>query len=107
MNNSMAYLNNICSMTGYTPKTDIWEVLSEADENKIEDIVEEIFKTVKDDYIYLTEFIMFLNWKCWEHYDKGNEDISELYSKLFYEKQNYAYDHFNDEELSYYFQITD
>lgn len=95
---------------GYETKTTFWDDFTIADafgKNAIKDTYRRAFKFWKTDYIYLTELVLVLNWKCWNHYDKGNNDISELYSELFYKAQDYAYNHLKGEELSYFINTTD
>ena len=106
----MNYFDHMCSMSGYSAKTTFWDDFTIADKygkDAIEDTYERAFKEWKSDHIYLTEFVMVLNWKCWEHYENGNIEFSELYSKLFYKAQNYAHSHLKGDELSYFLRTTD
>ena len=73
----------------------------------IKDTYNRAFKEWKKDCVYLTELVITLNLKCWEHYHKGNSEISELYSDLFYKTQDYAYNHLKDDELSFFIETTD
>ena len=73
----------------------------------IEDTYKRAFREWKTDCVYLTELSMVMNWKCWEHYEKGNMEVSELYSKLYYQTDGYALKHLKKDELKYYLETTD
>ena len=93
----------------YECQTTFWEDFSIADvfgEAAVEDTFDRAFAEWKDNYIYLTELVMVLNHKCWQHYVKGH-DLSQLYCELFYETQDYAYGNLKGEELNYFYRITD
>jgi hypothetical protein len=49
---------------------------------------------------------MVLNHKCGQHYQKESS-LAELYCELFYETQDYAYEHLKGDELNYFYRITD
>lgn len=56
---------------------------------------------------YLTEFVMVLNWKIWQHYGVFNDSLAKLYNKLYCEADQYACDTLEGEDADYYFQTTD
>lgn len=90
--------------------TTFWSDFSIADAfgiDAIKDTYRRAFKEWKDEYKYLTDLVIVLNHKCWFWYDKGNEEYSQLYSDLFYEAQNYAYDNLKGEEFDYFWRMTD
>lgn len=64
------------------------------------------FQEWKENYKYLTELVMVLNWKCWRWYEH-NETLCRLYEDLFYKAKNYAYENLKGEELSYFINTTD
>lgn len=99
---------NIEAMTGYKPITTFYEDFSIADKfgiNAIKDTYKRAFNDWKSDYKYLTELVMVLNWKSWEH--ENNVQFCRLYSDLFYELQDYAYNNLKGEELNYFIITTD
>ena len=99
---------NIEAMTGYKPITTFYEDFSIADKfgiNAIKDTYKRAFNEWKSDYKYLTELVMVLNWKSWEH--ESNVQFCRLYSDLFYELQDYAYNNLKGEELNYFIITTD
>lgn len=106
----MNYLNYMCNMTGYQPSTHIWEDFTISEEfgaAAIEIIYAQSLDKYKTDYKKLTELVMMLNWKSWEHNSLGNYEISELYADLFYKARDYGYDHLKDDELSYFWRTLD
>ena len=100
---------NIEEMTGYKPITTFYEDFSVADlfgVDAIRDTYKRAMESWKDDYEYLTELVMVLNWKIWEHYEK-NDEYAELYNELWEKADEYAMEHLKGEELSYFYQVTD
>ena len=100
---------NIEAMTGYTPITTFYEDFSIADNfgaTAVEDTYERAFNEWKGDYKYLTELVMALNWKIWEHYGH-NDKLGRLYDSLWRKADEYACNNLKGEELSYFFATTD
>lgn len=91
-------------------ETTFWSDFSIADKfglSAIKDTYRRAFDAWKDDYRYLTELVMVLNHKIWEHYEKGNKQKYELYNDLWIKADAYAIDNLNDDELMYFFMVTD
>lgn len=96
-------------LTGYKPITTFYRDFSIAEafgEQAIKDTYVEAFEDWKHDYKYLTELVMVLNWKIWEHYE-DNERLAKLYNELWEGLDNYACENLKDEELEYFFRTTD
>ena len=55
----------------------------------------------------MTELVMVLNWKSWQHYDNGDYKLSEVYVELYEKARDYAYDNLKDEEYRYFVITTD
>lgn len=90
--------------------TTFWEDFSIADHfgiSAVKDTYNRAFKDWKTDYKYLTEFVLVLNHKCWQHYNEGNMNLSEVYSELYYKAHDYAREILRGEEAEYYYRITD
>ena len=100
---------NIEAQTGYKPITTFYEDFSIADGfgvDAIKDTYKRAFENWKNDYKYMTELVMVLNWKCWRWYET-NEEYSKLYNELWEELDNWCYDNFKENELDYFFKVTD
>ena len=100
---------NIEAMTGYKPVTTFYEDFSIADnfgESAIKETYERAFEEWKHDYIYLTEFVMVLNWKIWEHYE-SHDRHARLYNDLWQLADDYAVNNLKVEELRYFYRTTD
>lgn len=95
---------------GYNTITTFWDDFSIADAygiRAIKNTYERSFNDWKDDYQYLTELVMVLNWKLWYHYENGNEEYAKLYNELWREADMYAMDNLQGNELSYFIATTD
>ena len=100
---------NIEAITGYKPITTFYQDFSIADMfgiNAIKDTYNRAFKEWKSDYKYLTDLVMVLNWKIWEH-NENNNDYAKLYNELWEQLDLYASENLKDEELSYSLSVTD
>ena len=94
---------------GYETKTTFWMDFSIADRfgvDAIKDTFERTFNEWKDNYVYLTELVMVLNWKIWDWYERDN-DVALVYNTLWEFADNYAVNNLKDEELSYFYNTTD
>lgn len=101
---------NVEAMTGYKPQTSFWQDFSIADSfgtSAIRDTFNRAFAEWKDNYIYLTELVMVLNHKLWQHYESGTESFAKLYDELWRTASAYACENLTGDELSYYFRVTD
>lgn len=90
--------------------TTFWQDFSIADAfgvKAVKDTYKRAFEEWKSDYRYLTDLVMVVNHKCWQHYDLGNTELSQLYSDLYYKADAYACENLKGDELSYYFRVTD
>lgn len=100
---------NIEEMTGYKPITTFYTDFSIADrfgEKAIKDTFDRAFEEWHKDYKYLTELVMVLNWKIFEHY-QNNEVLAKIYNDLWEQADDYAFENLKDEELDYFIKTTD
>ena len=74
--------------------------------NAIKDTYKRGLEYAKTDYKVLTEFVMVLNWKIWEHYET-NEALARVYNDLWEKADAFAIDYLKGDELSYFFRTTD
>ena len=97
------------NVNGYEAITTFWQDFTIADMfgiSAIKDTYNRAFNEWKNNYQYLTELVMILNWKIHSHYEK-NKEYAELYNKLWEEADAYACENLNGEELSYFLNVTD
>lgn len=96
-------------MFGYKQITTFFQDFSIADMfgvNAIKDTYKRGLEYAKTDYKVLTEFVMVLNWKIWEHYEE-NEGLARVYNDLWQKADAFAIDYLKGDELSYFFRTTD
>lgn len=101
---------NIQELTGYEPKTTFYTDFSIADaygENGVKDTYHRAFNEWKNNTEYLTELVMVLNWKSWEHSDRGNTSLCQLYCDLYEEAHDWCLNNLKDDDLNYYIRTTD
>lgn len=100
---------NIEAMTGYKPKTTFYMDFSIADHfgiAAIKDTYERAFDEWRGDTEYLTELVMVLNWKIFEHFNT-NRPLALLYQDLYMEASEWALDNLEGDDLQYYLETTD
>lgn len=94
---------------GYELQTTFWNDFSIADLfglKAIQDTFNRAFKEWKDDYKFLTELVLVLNHKIWQHYEKRPE-FAALYNSLWEQADQYAVENLKGEEFSYFYDVTD
>ena len=94
---------------GYKSKTTFIIDFSIADqfgEDAIKDTYERAFNEWKSNVEYLTELVIVLNMKIWEHY-QTNEALANLYNELWQKTQDYAYDTLDGDDFVYFWSCTD
>ena len=97
------------AMTGYRPFTTFFEDFSIAEPFGADAVRETFTRALnewKTDYKYLTELVLILNWKIWEHYE-SNEDLARVYNEIWEQADQYALDNLKGEELDYFYSTTD
>lgn len=97
-------------MEDYEFKTTFWQDFTIADKfgiDAIKDTYKRAFNEWKDNYVYLTELVLVLNWKLWQHYENNNSYIAGVYSDLWEKADNYAINNLKGDELTYFYRETD
>ena len=101
---------NIEEITGYKPKTTFYTDFSIADRFGVKAVMDTYkrgLKTAKALGVeYLTEFVMVLNWKAFEHNTKSMI-YTKLYSDLYYKADDYCRDLLKGDDLRYYYKTLD
>ena len=96
-------------MEDYEFKTTFWQDFTIADKfgiKAIKDTYKRAFNEWKDNYIYLTELVLVLNWKIWDWYEK-DEEVARVYNDLWEKTDRYALDNLQENELNYFINTTD
>ena len=105
----MTTQSSIMQMIGYEPRTTFWMDFSIADNfgvSAVKDTFKRAFSDWKSNHIYLTELVMVLNHKIWQHYEK-NEPLARVYNALWEQADQWALDNLKDKELEYYVHTLD
>ena len=84
----------------------IFPLLTDLVFSAIQDTFSRAFEEWKENYKYLTELVLVLNHKIWQHYETRPE-IATLYNTLWAQASQYAMEYLKDDELSYYYDVTD
>lgn len=101
---------NIQALTGYQPKTTLYMDFSIADHFGIL-AVKDTYKNAMNEaawagYKFLTELVMVLNWKIWEHHMQ-NEYLALCYNTLWEKAHAHALNTLKGDQLKYYLEVTD
>lgn len=100
---------NIESMTGYKPRTTFYEDFSIADQFGAPTICDtycRAFNKWQNNIEYMTELVMVLNCKIWEH-NSRNHMLAEIYDELCRKADEWVLDHFDGDDLQYFLRTTD
>lgn len=105
------YEQFLAQFTDWRPTTLYWQRFSIAEKygkEEVKRVYNEIFAESKKDYKLLTELVMILNHKSWEHCeDIDCSDFCNIYSDLFMTAKEYAENHLEGDELRYFLDTTD
>ena len=100
------FLNDV----GKERKTTFYSDLSIAEyvdgANGVKDTYKRVVSHWKDDVEYMSEFVIALNQKIWQHYNK-NYTLAKVYDELWRKCDDFCREHFKGEELSYYYSYID
>lgn len=97
------------SYCGYKQQTTFYEDFGIAEHFGKDAIVDTFNRSLdmwKRNTEYLTELVMVLNWKIWEHHETKPE-FAEIYNILWSTADEYAQKHLKGKDLSYYYRTTD
>lgn len=107
----MIYEQFLERFTDWRPSTLYWQDFSIAEKYgkyEIRRVYTETFKEAKEDYRLLTELVMILNHKSWQHCEYINcSEFCNYYSDLFQKTKKYALSHLKGDELTYFLEVTD
>jgi len=107
----MVYEQWLSNFTDWRPVTTAWRDFSIAEsisEQETKETYERLLKKMKKDYKLLTELVMILNHKSFQHSEiPGHNRLCELYSNLFASTYDYACNTLKGDELDYFLTVTD
>lgn len=95
---------------GYKRQTTFFHDLSIAEccgIKSIKDTYKRVVESWLDDVRYFAEFVLALNWKSWEWNGRGDTELAELYSNLYYKANKLALKTYEGDDATYYFNVTD
>ena len=98
------------NINGYETMTTFWNDFTIADAfgaSAIKDTYNRAFEEWKSNYKHLTELVLVLNWKLWQHYEQNDMALAELYNDLWQQADAYACENLKGEELKYFYEVTD
>lgn len=103
---------NLGNVGNYRRRTTFYADLSIAEyygEANVKDTYNRVMNEWLDNIEYITEFVLCLNWKCWEHHDRDNHGLAVLYHDLYYKAVDEVMEHYKNDQkaLLYYYEITD
>lgn len=88
----------------------LFDIFSEADKRGEVNVILTYHKALEygeENYKFLAELVKVVNWKSWEHNERGNDLLCQTYVNMYYEAYNYAVTTLKGDELSYFFRVTD
>ena len=100
----------IMELNGYKCITTFWEDFSIADafgKAAVLDTYKRAFEGWHENYKYMTELVMVLNHKIWQHYELGHAALASIYDDLWRGLDEWCWANFTKEQQNYYWKITD
>lgn len=97
-------------LNGYDVQTTFYSDFTIADYygvDAVKDTYENAFKSWKSNIVYLTELVLVLNHKIWEHHHHNNSGLMAAYDTLWKKADEWCMNNLNDEDIQYYLKITD
>lgn len=105
----MTFSELMLSEIGYKTKTTFWEDFSIADHfgiDAIRDTFQRAFNEWKTNVEFVTELVLVLNHKIWQHYQECPQ-LAELYDQLWRKCDAWCCDNLKEDDLAYYYQTLD
>ena len=92
-------------------KRKFWILSGLNEDNLIEVWANQTYKMYCENVAAMAAFVTVLNHKCWYWYDKGEAELSQIYSDLYYKYNDIEWDwlekHGTEEEKHWYFETLD
>ena len=100
---------NFLQSVGKERKTTFFSDLSIAEcygINAVKETYRDVMNSWGDDLEFMCEWVISLNQKIWQHYNK-NRELAKVYDDLWRKADNYCREHFKGEELEKYYDYID
>lgn len=104
------FTKGMYELNGYEVQTTFYSDFTIADAygvDAVKDTYDRAFKEWKNNVVYLTELVIVLNHKIWEHYHKNNSGLIATYDTLWKTADKYCMTVLSDEDVEYYLKVTD
>lgn len=92
-------------------KRKFWILASLNEDYLIEHWAKQTYETYCDNVYAMAAFVTVLNHKCWFYYERGQKELSKIYSDLYYKYNDLEWDwleaHGTSEEKNWYFDTLD
>lgn len=89
----------------------LWYQFDTPKKDDIINIAKDCYNEIKDNIVSIAALVTVLNHKSWYYYDSHNSELSRLYSDLYYEYNDKAWDWLDkngtEEEKHWYFKTMD
>ena len=106
---TMNVIDLIMEEHGLKSQTTFWDDFTIADHfgtTAVQDTYNRAFNEWKDNIEYLTELVLVLNHKIWQHHDH-NIELERVYDQLWKEADGWCVKNLTGEDAQYYFEVTD
>ena len=84
-----------------------FQIASVFGEEAVRTTYQEVFNAWKHDIVWMTEMYIALNWEIWRLYESGNKELAFVYNELWDKLGAYVYENFEDDDLRFFFEVTD
>lgn len=74
--------------------------------NAVKETYRDVMRSWGDDLDFMCEWVICLNQKIWQHYDKQRE-LAKVYDDLWRKADDYCREHFKGEDLRKYYDYID
>lgn len=110
MANTMTFAEFQMHTFGYECITTFWDDFTIAEKygiDAIKDTYKRSFDDFKNEYKYITELAMVLDFKRWTHSQNNNEKLTDVYSDLYFKILIWVGDNLTGTAFEYWHSIMD